>query len=201
MEGHKLKLLIFILVMSFSFFSFAQEGAESAAPSSDSVSPEVREWTKHTQKLTGFESKVKENKEELERLIRAKKSGKTQFVDEKGNKISILDSIVETHKNLMEAHENYEQERNVIKYRYPGAGEQIERRYMPLRPPSLEQVELEVGLNGQLTEIKQKTDLKYAKFRKEARSQGQESSNQNQHSLKPKKTLSEPPRKRLKLSQ
>ncbi len=199
------KILLFILSVSLcigaSFTTAnANEGeGEAAAPEKSKVPPDAAEWYRRTQKLNVYESQVKDLTQKLQDLITKKNHGQTQIKDEKGNGSDILDGIVETHKKLVEAHKNYEGERAEIKYRYPGEGDLVERRYMPLRPPTLHQVEKELGLTGELTQLKKKIDQKYAPFVKKKPRPKPLRDDGPQATLSEKQPSDQPPKKRLKL--
>ncbi len=193
----KAKFCLLFSIVLFMAFAFAQE------ESSDKVK-DAREYAKQQSKLNQYESQLKGYQKSLADLIKAKQQGykKIKSSSDSKEEIDVLDAIVEKHNLLTEAHDNYEKQRKLLKYRFPGKGDQIERRYMPLRPPSLKQVEREIGLNGQLTELKVKTDRKYAQFRKSAEKELDSAEKKKAYKTKKKPSEAESKdKKRLKLSQ
>jgi hypothetical protein len=88
--------------------------------------------------------------------------------DEKGNNIDVLDKMAESHRKLTETALEYNTQKAELKYRYPEEGVIIERRYVPLRAQTIEQIEKELGLSSELTKTKKKIDKKYAPFVGEA---------------------------------
>jgi hypothetical protein len=109
-----------------------------------------------------FQTSKNTQQTRLQDLVRLKNNGQTHIKDEKKGMVPILDVIVQTHQSLLEATEKYNLERDEISYRYPGGQDVIMRKYMAFRPPSIEQVEKELGLDGELTEIKKKIYKKYS---------------------------------------
>lgn len=137
----------------------AEEGAstQSASPGSGAD----REWAKRKSKLNVYETQIKELTKKIQHLIQMK-NAKSVPLDEKGKPIDVLETIVVTHKKLKEAVDDYNKEEAEMKYRFPEEGTLVERRYVPMRMQTLDQIEREIGLNGELTRIKKKIDSKYA---------------------------------------
>lgn len=161
------KILLFLLVLSVSPIAASVDSNEG--PSDNSAGEPVRKWNKHTQKLTTYESDISIADKELKGLIQKKNSGQKFLKDEKGQKLDILKAIVAAHAKKAEAIQKYNAERKELMYRYPGEGEWVQRKYLPMREQNLEEVEREVGLDGQLTQIKRQMDEKYAELRREKR--------------------------------
>lgn len=143
----------------------AEGGEEEAKPaaSAEGSSNSDREWAKRQTKLNVLETKMKDLTKELEHLIHIKNTGGAA-VDEKGKPIDVLETIAGSYKKLKQTVEEYNTEKSELKYRFPEEGARIERRYVPLRVQSLEQIEKNSGLDGELTRTKMKIDKKYATF-------------------------------------
>lgn len=122
-----------------------------------------REWAKRKSKLNIHEAKIKELTKTIQELVHMKNSGHAAH-DEKGNPIDVLGAIASTHKELRELVEEYNRDREELKFRFPEEGALIERRYVPLRAQTVEQIEKLSGLDGELTRTKKKVDKKYATF-------------------------------------
>jgi hypothetical protein len=105
---------------------------------------------------------MEQSEKKLADLIRGKNNGQTHVKDEKKGMLPILEVIVETHAELEAATDKYNVERRTLLYRYPGGKELIMRKYIPMRAPSVNQVERELGLDGALTELKKRIDKKYS---------------------------------------
>ena len=126
--------------------------------------PDAKEWYKRTQKLKAIETRIKEQNKTLQGLIKNKNNGQKIVKQEKGEHLDILEVIVTQHRELAKSHAEYDAERKEIKYRYPGGADLVERRYLPLRAPTIEQLEKEMGLDGELSLLRKKIDTKYASF-------------------------------------
>lgn len=122
-----------------------------------------REWAKRTTKLNIYETKMKELNKKIQQMIKAKNNN-VQALDEKGKPVDVLETITTAFSDLKKTVKDYNAERDELKYKYPEEGARIERRYVPLRAQSIEQIEKEIGLNGELTRTKKKIDKKYAPF-------------------------------------
>ena len=108
--------------------------------------------------------KVDEAHGKLVDLVVKKKMGISAIKDEKGNSTPILELIVQTHKQLHEEHDKYNSNLTEITYRFPSKGQEIKRQYHPYRPKSIQQVEKELGLGGQLSDLRNKVQEKYKAF-------------------------------------
>lgn len=122
-----------------------------------------REWAKRTTKLNIYETKMRELNKKIQQMIKAKNNG-AAVIDEKGNPIDALETISTSFSELKKTVKDYNAERDELKYKYPEEGARIERRYVPLREQSIEQIEKELSLDGDLTRTKRKIDKKYAPF-------------------------------------
>ncbi len=141
----------------------AGEAAEGEAAKPSPGAGADREWAKRQSKLNVHEAQIKDLTKKVQGLIRLKNTGGAA-VDDKGNPIDLLASIAENHKKLKETIAEYSVEKAEMKYRFPEEGVLIERRYVPMREQSLEQIELEMGLDGDLIATKKKIDKKYGSF-------------------------------------
>lgn len=137
----------------------AAEGGEKPPETSD-----FAEYNKLNNKLSSLKVKVEEAHKELEELIAKKKMGMTTVKDEKGNNEEILDLIVKAHKEMIEEQDKYNSTLTDLTYRFPSKGQEIKRQYHPFRPKTVGQVEKELGLSGQLSDLKNKVVEKYKAF-------------------------------------
>ena len=188
------------MVMKFSFWILAISiwlPAPFYAQAQDGGAD--REWAKRKSRINKIETKMKDARSKLESYIRAKNSDRP-VIDEKGNRLDILKAIAETHKTLKENESEFNKEVDDLKYRFPEEGALIERRYVPRRSKTIEQIEREMGLDYELTKIKKKVDEKYAPFTKDIRRVIRpEPERAKVETRKP--ASSEASKKRLKLSQ
>jgi hypothetical protein len=140
----------------------AEKPADKSAASPATIGPD-REWAQRTSKLNVQEAKQKDLTKQLQKFIIMKNENRAPL-DEKGKPIDLLASIAETHKKLKGVVEEYNADKNELRYRYPEQGTWIERKYLPMRDKSIDEIEHEMGLDGELTKTKRKIDQKYAPF-------------------------------------
>ena len=159
MQFNRLNVFFIITIFFISVVATAQQEQKG-------THPDAKEWYKRTQKLKAIETRIKEQNKTLQNLIKNKNNGQRIVKQEKGNHLDILEVIVTQHRELAKSHKEYDEERKEIKYRYPGGADLVERRYLPLRAPTIEQLEREMGLDGELTLLRKKIDTKYAHFTK-----------------------------------
>lgn len=196
----RLFFLVFIGALACFSLARAETGEkEGAAESTPKVGGGAdREWAKRSSKINVYETQIKEATRRLQDLIRAKNE-KRHAVDEKGNPVDLLQEITATHKELLAAVKNYNTEKAELHYRFPERGALIERRYVPFREQSVEQIEKEMGLDGELTKIKKKIDKKYSTFTEESTTEAPPKVQPRAPTVKKTKDEDEAP-KRLKLS-
>ena len=160
----KIKILFFTLglvfILNAQVVAEEKPAESSEAPSGDQAD---REWAKRTSKLNIHESKIKDLTKKLQAMIQNKNSN-SKMIDEKGQPVDLISQIAASHKELKDTVGMYNKEKDELKYRYPEEGQLIERRYVPLRPQSLEQIEKEIGIDAELSKTKIKIDKKYATF-------------------------------------
>jgi uncharacterized phage infection (PIP) family protein YhgE len=166
-----IKIINFILVSIFAsgLPAYAEEGGGEAPKAEGEAgtgpnNTEFVEYSKRLNKMTQYQTQVSEGTNQLKALIEKKNQGVTEIKDDKNNRENILHVIVSAHKKLETDYAAYNEELRAITYRFPSKGEEIRRKYIPLRPKSLDQVEKEMGLDGELTALKGKVEDKYKVF-------------------------------------
>ena len=155
-------VLVISLFLILPSLALAQESVEGTKQSADGERAD-REWAQRTSKLNIQQQKIKEATDKLQKLITAKNAGR-EVRDEKNNKVDVLAEIATTHGLLKTHVEDYNKAKNELRYRYPEEGALIERRYVPMRLQTLEQIEREIGIEGRLDRLKVKSDKKYEPF-------------------------------------
>jgi hypothetical protein len=165
-------LTVFInAVQAWSISVLAQESSEpekkegegAAAPAGGTKSNADREWAQRTSKLNIQDQKIKDATAKLQKLIQAKNSGQ-KIRDEKNVEVNVLDEITTTYKELKTNVDEYSVGKDELRFRFPEEGVVIERQYVPLRLKSLDEIEREIGIEGTLVRLKNKTDKKYEVF-------------------------------------
>lgn len=179
MQSSIIKILVFI----FTLILFAQaplwasesaeskeatEGGEAAEAEGASVAAtggdgSDKEYAKRRSKIAVQKAKIDGGIKTIKDLIKAKNSG-AHALDDKGKPIDVLGKIVEEHKSLLTTIKDYNKEQEELKYRYPEEGVLYQRKYLPMKELTIEQIENEVGLDAELTKTKLKIEKKYEAF-------------------------------------
>ncbi len=155
------------LVVSWSL-SYAQEetpeGEEEAPKSVEAGAEQLAsesqpdtDWTKQITKLNSKSEKVAEYKRIIKKMIKEKNSAQT-----KEQKHQIIAKMLDVHNRLKKAITEYNELAPVIKYRFPAKGRAYQRQYVPEKLQSIEQMEKEMGLDYDLTHLRQLVQRKYS---------------------------------------
>ncbi len=121
-------------------------------------------YTSHQLKLVALMAKVHSKEDVILGLLEEKSHAKHA-----GQLNEIASQLATEHKELRVLVDDYEKERNIIRYRFPEMNSDEERKYRRITVKSIEDIESEIGLDKQLDETKKKMRLHYGLF-KEAKS-------------------------------
>lgn len=143
--------------------------SEVMAEGSESLSQKKRdaaEWTRTVNRLNQLEAQMREDRGALQSLIDLKKRRKAAKVPISGaaDGRDLLEEIVQAHKTYQDSVDRYNSERRNLKYRFPGEGDIIERRYMVIQEKSVEEVGREIGVDGDLTHLTRIIEQHYKAF-------------------------------------
>lgn len=133
------RFLISLLLFSLSFICQAFSG----------------DWMVHASKLKEKLATINQIESEIEKNIEIKNTKKGS------ESAAALDLIVEKHKELKKAFEEYNKIRNHIRFEHPEQGDSTERNYRNVRLKSLEEFEDAVGIYGKLDRIQRKLKKVY----------------------------------------
>ena len=124
-----------------------------------SVVQAKNDYVEKTAKRNLLEKKILEAKKVIKERIKEKKQ--TKNTKKQGQ---IFATIVDLHKGLLKDIEEYNKVIKEIKYRFPEKGDKTERKYLPIRPQTVEEIEQETGIENVLSRVKHKVDQKYKVF-------------------------------------
>ena len=144
-----------------------KEGAEAAGgPSAEqkASNQDFAEYNKHINKMSQLNGKIDEGQKQIQQLLVQKKMGVATVKSEKGPPEDILNVITKAHKEYLDNREKYNSELREVTYRFPSRGQEIRRKYHPFRPKTVNEIEGELGLDGQLSDLKIKVQEKYQVF-------------------------------------
>lgn len=118
------------------------EGGGEAAKSEKGGMPE---WAEIQNRLQTLRAKVTAKEKIVRELIRDKQNEK-----DARKSVEIVENLKREHREFEAAAEEYEQQRNLLKYRFPEKGLKEERRYRRVDVRSLDEMETQMSMEGQL---------------------------------------------------
>ena len=160
----KIFVFMFLFISSSTALSQSDDGSAGAGEAKKEVKaekkiPDEKDWAKQVTVLNTKDGRVKGHKKDLLSLIGEKKSAKT----EKQKKV-IIDQLIKVYGTYQKELTIRNTLKKKLKYKFPNKGQVIERKYLPMRVQSLEAMEEEQGIDGQLTKVRKKINKKYAPF-------------------------------------
>lgn len=107
-------------------------------------------------RVQGLEAKVRASEAEIQKLIHEKQKTKDP------EKVSeIIRTMLTLHKELSNQVREYDQQRNLLKYRYPEKGLTDVREYERIEVKSLEDLESQVSLSASVHRTLEKVRMQY----------------------------------------
>jgi len=132
----------------FSLPVLSNEGGGHGAPAQGGAKPvenKNAEWVELNSSVQTVRTKVKMKEELIQKLIEEKSKTK-----DPGEAAKIVKQMVSEHKELQKAIADYEEKRNLLKYRFPEAGLTKEREYERIEGKSLEAMENQWSLKSRI---------------------------------------------------
>lgn len=130
-------------------------GAPAAPVNEKSTKQEIMEIQNRVNTLR---VKIKSKQDSIEHLIEAKQHTK----DDK-HAFEIVQQMKVEHKELTDAVKEYDQQRALLKYRYPERGREESKQYERIEVKDLEDMEKELGLEGQIHRSVRNVKSRYKK--------------------------------------
>lgn len=134
--------LLLAAILAWPSVSFAKEEAPAASAEEGKGLPE---WVDLQQKLLVLKSKISASEKTVKDLIAAKSKEKDPQKSRE-----LVGSLQLEYQTLRNQIEEYEKVRGLLKYRFPEKGMKDSRKYERIETRSLEQMEIEVGLQGKI---------------------------------------------------
>ncbi|MCC7403342.1 MAG: hypothetical protein IT288_03005 [Bdellovibrionales bacterium] len=132
------------------------------------------EYTQKKSKKLNLEVQISEQQKALEELIR-RKNGTT----DPATRSQVVEEMKTVHTGMQKAIQDYNEVVKELNYKYPQKDDDSERKYLPMRSRSLEQIEKEMGLDAVLSAAKGRVDKKYAPLVDEAKKREREERGDN----------------------
>jgi hypothetical protein len=117
---------------------------------------ESDDWSKHEANLNNYAGRINSMQEEIHDLIVKKNQNK-----DPSKRDAMLDEIKKKDETLKTLYKSYHDEKDQILYEHPEQGDTSERKYRHVKMKTLEEMESEPGVDGQLTRLKAKVDETY----------------------------------------
>lgn len=149
-----LESLILASCLTMTAPVFANEGGGEAPKAEDKKG--TPEWAEIQNRLQTLKAKVSAKDKIVRELIRDKQAEK-----DPRKSLEIVENLKREHKDLEQAAEEYEQQRNLLKYRFPEKGLKEEQRYRRVEVRSLGEMETQMSLEGQLKKTFGKVQKQY----------------------------------------
>lgn len=138
-----IKLLIIIISVLFS-------GVKASAD----------DWDKVESNLKGYAIKIGNIQDEI-RIMIDKKNQLPKDASAQGSRAVMLDSIKKKYTELKQVHKDMMREMERVRFEYPEKGNNVERRYRHIKIKSMDELEGDTSLDGELSRLKKKSEQKY----------------------------------------
>ena len=135
------KFLLQLLVPAIFILISGDVSAQSSQ-----IGGDIPAWVEIENKIAELSAKIKTKSGNLQGLIKQKQSLENDTPQVK----ELLKEIAKEHKELEITINEYERQKNVLKYRFPERGSQADRRYKKVESASLQELERVVGIDGKL---------------------------------------------------
>jgi hypothetical protein len=123
------------------------------------VSREYLEYSKKEARLNTLKSRIDEANESFARTLERKAHTKVPK-----RQHEFADRLAEIAKERNQWVTEYTSLRQELKYRYPNKGQDIDKRFVPAKEKTAEELEQSAEIDVLLTTIKRRVDKKYAPF-------------------------------------
>ncbi|MEQ1877947.1 MAG: hypothetical protein ABL958_14995 [Bdellovibrionia bacterium] len=112
--------------------------------------------TEHNKAILNLIGKIRAKETEIAELIVKKRTTTDQQ-----EMSEILDKLAKSHKDFVKHHADLDKEEQHKKYEHPEQENAADRQYRAMRVKTLQEFEQEGGIDGRLTELKEKVKKKY----------------------------------------
>ncbi len=155
---------IVLISLTALSFAYAEEGGHGEGHGSAPAAAEGAKETKSAEdsyavvqaRVQGLEAKVRSGEAEIQKLITEKQNTTDpQRVNE------IIRQMMTLHKDLANTLKEYDQQRALLKYRYPEKGQMEKREYERIELKSLEDMETQMSLSNSVKKTLKKVRLQY----------------------------------------
>lgn len=164
---------IFFLISNFSFIASAEEGGGHGAPAAEKGAEapaegghggaegaggteggdlrsriKLKEWVEVETKLSTLKAKIESQSKIVNGLIAEK-----NHAHDKNEAADVATHLSKAHKELQVMIDEYEAQRNLLKFRYPEKGLTKERIYERIEIKSIEDMETQLSTEGKFKKV------------------------------------------------
>lgn len=143
------------IVKLFLFCFLAASSDPAPVQEASSIRSSEESYATVAARVQALEAKVKSSEADIQKLLQEKASAKPERVGE------ITIEVQHLHSKMQEQIREYDQQRSLLKYRYPDKGRTDKRVYERIDLKSVKQMEEEVGLSSALRHSMQKVREHY----------------------------------------
>lgn len=153
------KTLSFFTVLLSVSLAFANEGGGEAAAQEGAKEVKSREdsFAVVQARVAALEAKVRSGEAEIQKLILEKQTSK-----DPARVSEIISSMVALHKDMEKNLKEYDQQRTLLKYRYPEKGAAAKREYERIDIKSIEEMENQMSLGSSVKRTLKKVRSQYS---------------------------------------
>lgn len=105
-------------------------------------------FSAHLAKMTALQRETEELEEQIKKLVAEKREA-----DDETQVRNMTNEIAQKYKTLTETGKKFEDEANLIRFKFPEQADKLERKYIRFTSKSLKQIEGEVGIDAKLDKI------------------------------------------------
>lgn len=156
--------LVVASVLALSLSAWANEGGghgggggEGGGHGGAEKGSDLPEWVAVQANIAVLKGKIGSQEKNLKDLIKAKQTEKNPH-----KLAELITELKKQHRELQESVEAYEKEINNLKYRFPEVGLKEKEKYRRVEVKSLDQMENEMTLEGQIKRTTAKVRAQYA---------------------------------------
>jgi hypothetical protein len=147
-------LLFSALVLSAAKVFASEAPAEGAAAKTEAKQPE---WIEIQSRIQTLKAKVTAKEKAVRELILEKQKEKNP-----SKSVEIFKNLKSEHRELGKAVQEYEQARNLLRYRYPEKGMKEGRTYQRVEVKPLDEMENQMGMEGKLRQTLNRVRRQYS---------------------------------------
>lgn len=179
-------LKVSLMLLTVSSMAFANEGGgeakegEGKAEEKKEVKSAEESYAAVAAKVQGLEAKVQSAEEELKKLIEEK-----QHTKDPAKLNEIVKQMLTLHKQLKENAKEYDQQRALLRYRYPEKGLTEKREYERVEVKSLEEMESQQSLSSSVKRTMKKVRTQY-QTPEEVKAHDEKEAKKKAHGAQPK---------------